>query len=185
MITIVKITIFVLVTLALAYLSRKSLGNTSSHGFYRFFAWEAIVLLILKNIDYWFMKPFSAFQIISWVLLSLSLILAIYSIYNLYRKGKPDSIRDDYGLIGVEKTTKLVTTGVYMYIRHPMYSSLLWLAWGTFFKSPSWFGLFLAVVATNFLILTAKFEEKENIEYFGDTYRDYIKQTKMFLPYIY
>lgn len=184
-ITIIKIISFVLVTIALIYLSRKSLRNWRLHGFYRFFAWEAIIVLILFNIDSWFIKPFSAYQIVSWVLLSLSLLFTIYSIYDLYCKGKPDRHRDQEGLIGIEKTSKLVTTGSYRYIRHPMYSSLVWLAWGTFFKSPSWFELVLSAVATVFLILTAKFEERENLNFFGETYRDYIKQTKMFIPHIF
>jgi protein-S-isoprenylcysteine O-methyltransferase Ste14 len=50
----------------------------------------------------------------------------------------------------IEKTTILVTTGAYRYIRHPLYSSLLFLAWGIFFKAPSWPGGLLALAATFF-----------------------------------
>lgn len=34
------------------------------------------------------------------------------------------------------------------------------------------------------LFFTAKIEEKEMIERFGDQYADYMKETKMFIPYL-
>jgi protein-S-isoprenylcysteine O-methyltransferase Ste14 len=100
------------------------------------------------------------------------------------KKGNINQERKDPNLLGVEKTTELVTTGMYHYIRHPFYSSLLFLGWGIFFKHINWIGLILAVTNTVLLVITAKKEESENIQYFGDKYREYIKQTKMFLPYI-
>jgi len=103
----------------------------------------------------------------------------------LRRVGKPDSERDDPSLIGIEKTTELVTVGAYRYIRHPLYSSLLFLAWGVFFKQPSWIGVSLAVTATFFLTMTAKMEEAENIRFFGAEYQSYMKQTKMFIPFFF
>jgi protein-S-isoprenylcysteine O-methyltransferase Ste14 len=38
----------------------------------------------------------------------------------------------------------------------------------------------------NFIALytTARIEEKEMIEKFGDTYRDYMRETKMFIPFV-
>ena len=80
------------------------------------------------------------------------------------------------------KTTEIVTTGVYKYIRHPFYSSLLFLAWGIVFKRVTWVELVLAIITTILLTITAKKEEKENTEFFGEQYEDYMKQTKMFVP---
>ena len=85
----------------------------------------------------------------------------------------------------MEKTTTLVTTGIYRYIRHPLYSSLLFLAWGVFFKSFSWASGSLVVVASLFLVLTARQEEREDLGYFGESYREYRKHTKMFIPHVY
>lgn len=100
------------------------------------------------------------------------------------QKGRIDQDRDDPSLVGIEKTTELVTSGVYGYIRHPFYSSLLFLAWGIFFKQITWVTLLLGIAATIFLILTAKKEEAENIEYFGEAYREYMQDTKMFIPFV-
>ena len=93
--------------------------------------------------------------------------------------------RNDPSLVGIEKTTRLVTADIYRYIRHPFYSSLLFLAWGIFFKHFSWLGLALAAAATACLVLTAKREEQENIGFFGSPYRDYMQTTRMFIPFLF
>jgi len=179
-----KIILFVLATAGLVWLSWSSLRDFRSHGFYRFFAFELIVVLILINIEYWFFEPLNIHQIVSWILLIISLFLVINSFQLLHKKGKPDRERKDSSLFGIEKTTKLVTVGVYRYIRHPAYSSLLFLGWGGFFKQPSLLGFSLAVLITFFLTMTAKMEEIENIRFFGDVYKSYMKKTKMFIPYV-
>ena len=49
----------------------------------------------------------------------------------------------------------------------------------------SWIGTALAVVASLFLTLTARTEEAENIRFFGAAYEDYMKRTKMFVPFLF
>jgi protein-S-isoprenylcysteine O-methyltransferase Ste14 len=66
-----------------------------------------------------------------------------------------------------------------------MYSSLLLLAWGVFFKRPAALGLALALAATALLAATARAEERENIAYFGSGYSEYMQRTKRFLPFLY
>jgi protein-S-isoprenylcysteine O-methyltransferase Ste14 len=182
---LLKIGVFILATGGLIYVSRSSLRGRNLHGFYRFFAWEAILVLVLLNLDGWFKDPLALHQLISWTLLLLSIFLAVHGFRLLRLVGEPDAQRQDEGLVGLEKTTRLVTSGAYKYIRHPLYSSLLCLAWGAFFKSPSWFGGILAGCASLFLALTAKTEEAENIRYWGQEYRDYMERTKMFVPYLF
>lgn len=180
-----KVIVFIVASIGIAWVSQASLRNFRSHGFYRFFAFESILAFILLNLDYWFYAPFSIPQIISWLLLIISLFLVIHGVQLLRVVGKPDSKRSDLSLIGIEKTTELVTVGAYRYIRHPLYSSLLFLAWGVFFKRPSWVGVSLAVITTFFLTMTAKMEEAENIRFFGVAYQSYMKQTKMFIPFLF
>ncbi len=180
-----KVIVFIAASIGIAWVSRASLRNIRSHGFYRFFAWEAILGLFLLNVDYWFKDPFSVHQIVAWFLLIVCTVFVIHGVQSLHMVGKPDRERKDPLLMSIEKTTELVTVGAYRYIRHPLYSSLLFLAWGVFFKKPSLAGVCLAVIATFFLTMTAKMEEAENIRFFGAAYRSYMKQTKMFLPYLF
>ena len=133
--------------------------------------------MILLNAEQWFTNPFSALQIVSWLLLLASIILAAHGFYLLHEIGKPKE--------GIEDTANLVTIGAYRYIRHPLYASLLLLGWGVFFKNPSIIGGILAVVTLIFLIMTARTEEAENLYRFGDEYVVYMKKTKMFIPFLF
>jgi protein-S-isoprenylcysteine O-methyltransferase Ste14 len=180
-----KLIIFVLASAGFVYVSRASLGVPRSHGFYRFLAWEFLLVLFLLNMEGWFRDPLSLHQFVSWFLLSLSAFLVVHAVYLLSRIGEPDSRRDDMPMLGMEKTTTLVTKGPYRHIRHPMYSSLLLLGWGIFFKDPSWLGGSLVVGVTIFLVATAKIEEAENRRFFGMTYQDYMERTKMFIPFLF
>jgi len=103
----------------------------------------------------------------------------------LHMKGKPKRERNDPSLVGIEKTTELVTAGAYRYIRHPLYSSGLFGTWGVFFKHPSWLGICLAVISTLFWTMTAKMEEAENLRFFGAEYQSYMKRTRMFIPFLF
>jgi protein-S-isoprenylcysteine O-methyltransferase Ste14 len=177
--------IFVIASVLLIFISRKSLFHPNSHGFYRFFAWECMLALVLLNALRWFKDPFSFHQIISWLLLIISIFLVAHGVYLLRLVGKPDRNRSDDKLIAFEKTSSLVTVGAYKYIRHPMYSSLLFLAWGALLKHLSWPGLVLAVFSSLFLYLTVKNDEAECLKYFGDAYRTYMQGTKMFVPFLF
>lgn len=150
-----------------------------SHGFYRFFAWELIVALLLLNIDAWFPNPLSWHQVVSRLLLINSIVVITVAVRCLASQGKRAKHREtEPHLLDFEKTTFLVTTGIYHDIRHPLYSSLLFLTWGTFFKRPTWFATLLALAATLFLLATAKSDEAECIRFFGPAYERYMKQTK-------
>lgn len=175
---------FVAGTIALAYISRASLRHPGSHGFYRFFAWELMLVLIVLNMDGWYVSPPTLDQDICSVLMGLSLLLFVISYLSLRRFGQQDARRNDIPLLEFEKTTSLVTQGIYRHIRHPMYSSLLCLDWGLFFKRMSWLNGGLAIVATLFLVVAALAEERENIGFFGSQYRDFMARTKRFIPFL-
>lgn len=178
--------IFALGSSLLITISWRSLHDPRSHGFYRFFAWEAILALFLLNARYWFFQPFAWNQLIAWSLLVISLIPLVLGVHSLRTRGKPVDRREgEPSLLAFEKTTTLVTNGIYHYIRHPLYSSLFLLTWGIFFKSPSWYGMVLALLATFFLILTARADETECIHFFGMPYQQYMEKTRMFIPYIF
>jgi protein-S-isoprenylcysteine O-methyltransferase Ste14 len=178
-----KIAVFIFTSAILAFVTRRSLRSLHSHGLYRLLAWSGTIALVLLNLEAWFNEPFTAPQIVSWVLLALSVATVSYGFVSL-RRGRPDDARGDDSLIGVEKTTQLVTTRAYRYVRHPMYSSFLLAAVGICLKDISWAGTILTAFIFVCATLTAKSEEKENTMYFGETYRSYMQQTRMFIPFL-
>lgn len=178
-------TIFVAGSAVVVWWSRKPLSKPGSHGFYRFFAWEAILGLIALNHRIWGTDPFSSHQLASWLLMLASIALAIVGVMTLKREGAPSAQRDDGSFYEFEKTTQLVTHGIFAYIRHPMYASLLALAWGAYFQNPSATGTVIAAVASLALWLTAVTDEKECLAYFGQPYADYMQRSKRFVPFLF
>jgi len=113
---------------------------------------------------------------ISWIFLASSLVLAIHGFRLLHIAGSPEG--------DIEDTTQLVTVGAYRYIRHPLYCSLLLAGVGAFLKNPSVLGFLLFTFVFIFVFMTARVEEKDNIERFGDEYLAYMKTTRMFFPFL-
>jgi protein-S-isoprenylcysteine O-methyltransferase Ste14 len=170
----------------LIYISRASLRVPGSHGFYRFFAWECILALFVLNTRLWFRSPLAWYQLVSWVLLFACLVPLYFGVRTLVTRGKPEVHRGtEPELLAFERTSALVTTGIYRYIRHPLYSSLLLLTWGVFFKSPGLYGGLLALASTAFLYLTARADEMECLRFFGTAYQAYMRRSKRFVPYVF
>jgi len=176
--------IFGILSMLIIAISWRTLFNFKSHGFYRFLSWECIAWLIATNYRHWFDDPFSVNQIFSWILLIISAYLIIVGVITMKKSGKPKNTRKEKTLYQFEKTTELIDKGIFKYIRHPLYSSLLFLTWGIFLKNTPIELLFVSALSTAFLYLTAIFDEKECIEFFGDNYIAYMKRSKRFIPYV-
>jgi protein-S-isoprenylcysteine O-methyltransferase Ste14 len=174
--------LFVAGSAVIAWLSRKALRHPGSHGFYRFFGWEGILTLVVMNRSAWGMDPFSIHQLMSWPLLIGSVVLVVAGFVALARLGRATGERAGGALYEWEKTTALVTTGIFGHIRHPMYASLLALTWGAFLQAPSWAGAAVALPASLFLLLTALADERECLTYFGTAYAEYMRRTRRFIP---
>jgi protein-S-isoprenylcysteine O-methyltransferase Ste14 len=169
-----KVVIFFIFSLIIVKISWPDILDTHGRKFYRFFAIEFLFLLILVNFGYWLKNPFTIFRMITWIILGGSFLLAGYGIYQLLQGGKPKTSGN------IETTTSLVTSGIYKYIRHPLYTSLILLGAVTLIKNPSLLATSLFSVATAFLYATARTEEKENLLKFGQDYAVYMKRSKMF-----
>ncbi len=177
--------LFGILSLPILFLSGKTLLAPRSHGFYRFFSWECIICLIAFNYKFWFDEPFSIRQICSWLLLILSIYLVIAGVVMLRKAKKPGNNRVDKNLYNFEKTSELIETGIFGYIRHPMYASLLFMGWGIFLKQPTVWLFVVAVLSSVFLYVTALSDEKECLNYFGENYRLYMQRTKRFIPFMF
>ena len=176
---------FGILSLPIIALSWRTLTKLKSHGFYRFFSWECILWLLISNLRYWFIDPFCIRQVFAWVFLFIALYLIIAGVILLRKFGKPNQNRNEKGLYQFEKTSELIDTGLYRYIRHPLYASLLFLTWGILLKQITVSLFLISLISTIFLYLTALSDEKECLKYFGEKYKGYMKQTKMFIPFLF
>lgn len=176
--------IFGLLSFPVICISKRNLFKPKSHGFYRFLSWECILWLFASNYRLWFNDPLSTHQIFSWLLLFIAIYPVIAGTIQLKKKGNSGKLREDQTLFQFEKTSTLVDSGIYKYIRHPLYSSLIFLTWGIFLKNTTLFLFVIAAFSTVFLYLAARFDEKECLEYFGEKYTGYMKRSKRFIPFL-
>jgi protein-S-isoprenylcysteine O-methyltransferase Ste14 len=154
-----------------------SIKHGRYHGIPRLIVFESIFILFLMNWRFWFKDPFSPAQILSWLFLIISAYAGIAGFVLIKTKGKPEK--------QFENTTSLVTSGIYRYIRHPLYLSLSTLGTGIMLKDP---GLIQCILGSVILIsayFTAVTEEKEMLDRFQGDYRAYMEKTRMFIPYIF
>ncbi len=81
---------------------------------------------------------------------------------------------------------RLVTNGLYAYVRHPMYSSFTLFALAQLLLLPNWVAGLAGPLGFGILFfMRVPQEERVMIETFGDEYRDYMKRTARIIPWIY
>ena len=154
-----------------------TLARSHPYRFPRFLAFESILSLIFLNAPAWFHDPLSVQQVISWICLIGSIFLVGYGFFLIKSLGNPEGDFED--------TTTLITTGVYKYIRHPLYTSLILFSLGAFLKAPTWLGMGLVITTVIGVYSTARIEEGHNLDRFGVAYQQYMEKTKSFIPFIF
>ena len=103
-------------------------------------------------------------------------IVGIYAIHN--------NKRDNFNISPeIKDGAKLVTHGIYRYIRHPMYFSVALMMLGLIIYNPNMINISIYILMILALFLKAKREEKL-WEAKSDKYIYYRQQTKMIIPYI-
>jgi len=80
---------------------------------------------------------------------------------------------------------RLIRHGVYKYIRHPGYLGELLLYFSVPLLFHSLYGFFVMVFLIPLILYRIRVEEKMLIEKFGDEYRDYMRKSKRFIPYVF
>lgn len=83
----------------------------------------------------------------------------------------------------IKQNQELVTSGIYAYMRHPIYTGLALSFIGAEMVAQSY--LFLSLFAY-FVVayVQGKREEKILLSHFGGKYKQYMSQTRMFIPFL-
>jgi len=83
----------------------------------------------------------------------------------------------------LKENAKLITTGIYAHIRHPMYFSVFLMMLGLVIATPTLYEIFFFALLLAALYLKAKKEEALWIEENAD-YVAYKQRTKYFIPFV-
>jgi protein-S-isoprenylcysteine O-methyltransferase Ste14 len=83
-----------------------------------------------------------------------------------------------------EGEARLVTDGVYSYVRHPQYVGFLLMTLGLLVHWATLPLLIMWPLLVKQYYNLAKMEESEMLEKFGEEYEAYMKKTPRFFPYI-
>ena len=154
-----------------------SLGYMYLPLFYMFIIMFNISILI-KWFDVFKMSRNILINIIGAVILFLGCLLFLITHIALKNNWSP--------YLELNKEHKLITTGVYSIVRHPMYTSFMLTIIGNGLILANWFilGFGLAVSVISYIIRLDD-EERMMEDYFGDEYREYKKKTpKRIIPFV-
>jgi methanethiol S-methyltransferase len=119
-----------------------------------------------------------------WIYVTLILqFLALVGLtVSILRTNPLDFIGLHQMLTGEEGPAKLVTTGLYRVVRHPLYAGGLILMWLTSHMTLNLLTLYLCI--TLYLFVGARFEERKLLREFGQAYTEYKARTPMMIPFI-
>lgn len=87
-------------------------------------------------------------------------------------------------VVGYTENHELITNGPYKYIRHPIYSCVILMFIGTFLYYGNPFSIVLIIIIPIWLLLRVK-KEEIMIKLFGKKYKDYMKNSKRLIPWVY
>lgn len=80
----------------------------------------------------------------------------------------------------IEREPVFITTGVYRWVRHPLYTGSLLFLWA--FPFMSWNLLAFNLGATAYFLIGSRFEENKLVNDYGQAYVNYRTRTPPFLP---
>ena len=136
------------------------------------------VLLQLSGLEVLIYEENIPLQLIGFILVSIGLYICIVARREL---GANWAHAAEYQ---VKKEHELVTTGIYAYIRHPIYTGIFCMYVGAEMVANSYMVVLFLICMIPVAYIQAKNEEKLLREHFGEEHSGYMKRSKMFIPYI-
>lgn len=134
------------------------------------FQYSLMAIILYVNYKYLYMAlPFTIFLI--------GLIIGVYAVFN--------NGLGNFNIISeIKDEAALVTHGLYRYIRHPMYLSVIIMMFAAVIYDLNITNITLYISLLLVVFLKAKREENLWLKNHPD-YNEYIKHTKMFIPFLF
>ncbi len=119
---------------------------------------------------------FEHLDTLKYALLGAATVIGVSAVVNI----KPDNLNI---VPTLKDKHKLITHGIYRFIRHPMYTSVLLLSFTLTLTHSHYLSQLIMFILLVDLILKSNLEEKLLTERFS-TYQDYKNNTGRFLPFL-
>jgi protein-S-isoprenylcysteine O-methyltransferase Ste14 len=116
--------------------------------------------------------------VLGWTAAALSVIGLGFAIWARVQLGRNWSPRP-----AAKEEHELVTTGPYAYVRHPIYTGVILMAFGAAVTGSFW-GIGVFIIACLTFILRIGKEEQIILELFPNEYPEYQKRTKRLVPFV-
>ena len=142
--------------------------------------WILVVLLLPKHSLQFLTAaatPTGALEILGLGLAVMGLLIALVA-----RKTLADNWSSN---IEFKKNHRLITDGIYGYVRHPIYTGIISMGLGSILVDQSLFVILLFIGVTAFLLFKMNKEETLLQKHFPKEYTEYKKKTKALFPFIY
>lgn len=81
-----------------------------------------------------------------------------------------------------EKKPELVLSGMYQYVRHPLYFATVILILGLFLLVPTQKMLLVLLISYSYILIGYRLEERKLVQVFGEEYLTYQKRVKAIIP---
>lgn len=154
--------------------------------------WDKVVMILFSILQITWL-PFVAFDVaysqgnlVPVFVKVVAAILIITGFYIFYLVFRENSYASPVVKIQKAREHKIVTTGPYRYVRHPMYSGSILYFIGIPLLLGSWYGLLFTFFLSILLIIRSRLEEKALVEEFSDPYIEYAKRVPFrFIPFVY
>lgn len=161
----------------------KLMGKTAKY--YRAIASLLIFITLLILIHYHFAAIDTILFRPHWVekIIAAILLLSGFAVMIVYTWNYLMSFSGLGIVFGMEDNSELQQSGLYGYVRHPMFAGAIIFIWGVFFGYPYMNNLVSAVCLTIYAFVRINLLEKKLLKIYGDQYRQYRLRVSRLLPF--
>jgi protein-S-isoprenylcysteine O-methyltransferase Ste14 len=156
---------------------RSDLRNPTGRVPFRFGGYAAVPALLAHSALRWSADPLAPRLLVSWGLILAAAAALSAGRSALLNRGAPAK--------GIDSATRLVTTGICRWIRHPLHLAAMPIAAACALKQPDAASLILALLCAALLLITATAEGRQDFARFGPPYAEYVRSSKRFVPYLF
>jgi protein-S-isoprenylcysteine O-methyltransferase Ste14 len=142
-----------------------------------------LVVIVPDRKVYTILLPWSALMALGELLAVLGLLVGLWQTGAMEFLGFQQLVNGsaDEGLVEAGNS-QLVSSGLYRYVRHPLYSAGMAIIWLVPIMTMNI--LMLNAALTIYIVAGAYLEENKLRQKYGQQYKDYAKVTPMFIPFI-